>query len=196
MVRLPVFPLPLGEPGAPAPETVTTHDVLDAEGLARLEARADGLHVRVDDVGPYELLDPEHADGYRPGDDVVQCTLYLSNGTDRVLDIEDITLLVRGGPYGKTGRQVRDFRGELLDDELTGTLRKGRRASVTWAYSITAGTAAELDIEVRFPYEHDRESITFSTAGVAAPAVAATRALSAALHDQEALFGEQQVEPE
>ncbi|MGW4086237.1 AAA domain-containing protein [Streptomyces sp. NPDC004822] len=153
---------------------------------------ADGLHVRVDDVGPYELLDPEHADGYRPGDDVVQCTLYLSNGTDRVLDIEDITLLVRGGPYGKTGRQVRDFRGELLDDELTGTLRKGRRASVTWAYSIPAGTAAELDIEVRFPYEHDRESITFTTAGVAAPAVAATRALSAALHDQEALFGEQQ----
>ncbi|MEB2525668.1 condensation domain-containing protein [Kocuria rosea] len=44
---LPVFPLPLGEPGAPAPETVTTHDVLDAEGLARLEARADGLHVRL-----------------------------------------------------------------------------------------------------------------------------------------------------
>ncbi|MEX5256030.1 condensation domain-containing protein [Kocuria arenosa] len=44
---LPVFPLPLGDLGAPAPETVTTHDVLDAEGLARLEARADALHVRL-----------------------------------------------------------------------------------------------------------------------------------------------------
>ncbi|MFH9863031.1 AAA domain-containing protein [Streptomyces sp. NPDC017202] len=157
----------------------------------------DGLHVRVDDVVPYELVDPEDSDGYRRGDDLVRCTLYLSNGTARPLDVDGITLLVRGGPYGKTGRQVHDYRGELLDDELTGTLRKGRRASVTWAYSIPAGTADELDVEVRFPHSHDRESITFTTARAAVPVPAAARATAvrtaqALLPDQEALFGEQQ----
>lgn len=43
---MPVFPLPLGELGVPVPEIVTTREVLDAPGLARLEARADGLGVR------------------------------------------------------------------------------------------------------------------------------------------------------
>ncbi|WP_345591439.1 AAA domain-containing protein [Streptomyces marokkonensis] len=157
----------------------------------------DGLHVRVDDVVPYELIDPEESDGYRQGDDLVRCTLCLSNGTARPIDVEDITLLVRGGPYGKTGRQIQDYRGELLDGDLEGTLRKGRRASVTWAYSIPAGTAAELDIEVRFPYSHDRESVTFTTARAAAyapaePRTTATRAASGLLPDQGALFGEQQ----
>ncbi|MBU6529745.1 AAA domain-containing protein [Streptomyces mayonensis] len=157
----------------------------------------DGLHVRVDDVVPYELVDPEESDGYRKGDDLVRCTLRLSNGTARPIDVEGITLLVRGGPYGKTGRQVEDYRGELLDEGLEGTLRKGRRASVTWAYSIPAGTIAELDIEVRFPYAHERESITFTTAraAVSAPAgsrTTAVRTASEVLPDQGALFGEQQ----
>ncbi|MEX5293906.1 condensation domain-containing protein [Kocuria sp. CPCC 205268] len=44
---MPVFPLPLGELGAPVPETVTTRDVLDAADLARLEARAGALRVRL-----------------------------------------------------------------------------------------------------------------------------------------------------
>ncbi|MFC8373152.1 AAA domain-containing protein [Streptomyces sp. NPDC057239] len=148
----------------------------------------DGLHVRVDDVEPYELVDPEASDGYRQGDDLVRCTLYLSNGTAHPIDVDGITLLVRGGPYGKTARQVRDHRTELLDDGLEGTLRKGRRASVTWAYSIPAGTAAELDIEVRFPYGHKRESVTFTTARATAPAPAR----AGRLPDQAPLFGERQ----
>ncbi|MFJ4746323.1 AAA domain-containing protein [Streptomyces albogriseolus] len=146
----------------------------------------DGLHVRVDDVVPYELVDPEDSDGYRQGDDLVRCTLYLSNGTAHPIDVDGITLLVRGGPYGKTARKVRDYRTELLDDGLEGTLRKGRRASATWAYSIPAGTVGELDIEVRFPYDHQRESVTFTTARTTAPASAGR------LPDQAPLFGEQQ----
>lgn len=47
---LPVFPLPLGDLGVPAPEAVTTRDVLDADGLARLEARADEVRVRLLDL--------------------------------------------------------------------------------------------------------------------------------------------------
>ncbi|MET9825034.1 AAA domain-containing protein [Streptomyces sp. NPDC006349] len=157
----------------------------------------DGLHIRVDDVVPYELVDPEASDGYRQGDDLVRCTLCLSNGTARPIDVDDITLLVRGGPYGKTGRQVQDYRGDLLDGDLEGVLRKGRRASVTWAYSIPPGTAAELDIEVRFPYSHGRESVTFTTARAEASAPVESRAASGrtawgALPDQGALFGEQQ----
>ncbi|MGY3200449.1 AAA domain-containing protein [Streptomyces sp. TE5632] len=148
----------------------------------------DGLHVRVDDVVPYELVDPEDSHGYRQGDDLVRCTLYLSNGTARPVDVEGITLLVRGGPYGKTGRQVEDYRTELLDDGLEGTLRKGRRMSATWAYSIPAGTAAELDIEVRFPYDHKRESVTFTTVRATAP----TPAPAGRLPDQAPLSGEQQ----
>ena len=127
----------------------------------------DGLYVRVDDVVPYELADPDDCHGYRPGDDVVCCTLHLSNGSGRPVGMEGITLLVRGGPYGKTGRQVREHRGDVLDGELAGTLRPGRRASATWAYSIPAGTAGDLDIEVRFPAEHDRPSVTFTTAAAA-----------------------------
>lgn len=146
----------------------------------------DGLHVRVDDVLPYELVDPEGSDGYRQGDDLVRCTLYLSNGTDHPMDMDGITLLVRSGPYGKTGRQVQDYRTELLDDRLDGTLRKGRRASATWAYSIPAGTATELDIEVRFPYDHKRESVTFTTAKDMTPEQAGQ------LPDQTSLFGERQ----
>jgi len=156
----------------------------------------DGLSVRVDDVVPYELVDPEDSYGYRQGDDLVRCTLYLSNGTGRPVDVEGIGLLVRGGPYGKTARQVQDHDSDVLDDDLEGTLRPGRSASATWAYSIPAGTGAELDIEVRFPVSHDRESVVFTTAApVPAPAdprVALARTAPAPLADQEALFGEHQ----
>lgn len=157
----------------------------------------DGLYVRVDDVMPYELADPERSDGYRQGDDLVRCTLYLSNGTGRPVDVDGIGLLVRSGPYGKTGRQVQDHKTEVLDDALEGTLRKGRRSATTWAYSIPAGTAAELDIEVRFPSRHDREGVTFTTAVAASSASADTRAAvalttPAPFSDQAALFGEQQ----
>ncbi len=148
----------------------------------------DGLDVRVEDVVPYELVDPEGSDGYRQGDDLVRCTLCLSNDTAHSIDVDGITLLVRSGPYGKTARQVQDYRTELLDDELEGTLRKGRRASATWAYSIPAGTAAELDIEVRFPYDHQRESVTFTTARATVPAPAR----AGLVPDQAPLFGEQQ----
>ncbi|MGW1005716.1 AAA domain-containing protein [Streptomyces sp. NPDC002520] len=158
----------------------------------------DGLHVRVDNVVPYELVDPEGSYGYRQGDDLVRCSLFLSNGTNGPVDLDGISLLVRGGPYGKTGRQIRDHRTELLDEELAGTLLKGRRASATWAYSIPADTAGELDIEVRFPSSHGRGSIVFTTtsAAVSAPAEPRTTAVrttrSGALPDQAALFGEQQ----
>ncbi|MFF4232856.1 AAA domain-containing protein [Streptomyces sp. NPDC001820] len=157
----------------------------------------DGLHVRVDNVEPYELVDAEDSYGYRQGDDLVRCTLYLSNGTGHPIDVDGISLLVRSGPYGKTGRQVQDHQTDVLDDELVGTLRKGRRISATWAYSIPAGTAAELDIEVRFASRHERESVTFTTASAAPPApvvtrVAAARATPTPLPDQTALFGEQQ----
>ncbi|GHF42084.1 AAA domain-containing protein [Streptomyces griseosporeus] len=131
----------------------------------------DGLYVRVDDVVPYELVDADDSHGFRPGDDLVRCTLHLSNGTGGPIDVDGIALLVRGGPYGKTGRQVQDHRSDVLDDELEGTLRAGRRVSATWAYSIPAGTAGDLDIEVRFRHAHDRESVTFTTAAAAAPAI-------------------------
>nr|WP_233221839.1 AAA domain-containing protein [Streptomyces carminius] len=125
----------------------------------------DGLHVRVDDVVPYEPADPGDVSGYRQGDDLVRCTLYLSNGTGRPVDAGGIGLLVRGGPHGKTARQVHDHGGDVLDDEFEGTLRPGRGMSATWAYSVPAGTAAELDIEVRFPSSHQgRESVTFTMA--------------------------------
>ncbi|MFI5900191.1 AAA domain-containing protein [Streptomyces cyaneofuscatus] len=149
----------------------------------------DGLYVRVDDVVPYVQADAEGGHGYREGDDLVRCTLYLSNGTGGPLDVDGVTLLVRGGPYGKTGRQVRDHRGDVLDDELKGTLRAGRRVSVTWAYSIPAGTAGDLDIEVRFP-GRDRESVTFGTAQAAASVVSG-RPVPMAV-DQSVLFGERQ----
>ncbi|MFJ9039081.1 AAA domain-containing protein [Streptomyces sp. NPDC102406] len=165
----------------------------------------DGLHVHVDDVVPYELADAEDSYGYRQGDDLVRCTLHLSNGTGRPIDLEGISLLVRGGPYGKTARQVQDYKSEVLDDELEGTLAKGRRTSATWAYSIPAGSAADLDIEVRFRGRHERESVTFTTGEAAAPDTTATdpRAAlvqarqassspSVPLPDQAALFGEHQ----
>ncbi|MGW0547751.1 AAA domain-containing protein [Streptomyces altiplanensis] len=149
----------------------------------------DGLYVRVDDVVPYLLADADDSHGYRQGDDLVRCTLYLSNGTGGPFDVGGVTLLVRGGPYGKTGRQVQDYRSDVLDDELEGTLRTGRRVSVTWAYSIPAGTAGDLDIEVRFP-ARDRGSVTFSTAPAAA-AVVGERPMPVAF-DQSVLFGERQ----
>ncbi|MEU9304579.1 AAA domain-containing protein [Streptomyces sp. NPDC048269] len=149
----------------------------------------DDLYVRVDDVVPYVLTDVEDSHGYRQGDDLVRCTVYLSNGTGRPLDLDGVTLLVRGGPYGKTGRQVEDYRSDVLDEGLKGTLRAGRRASATWAYSIPAGTAGDLDVEVRFP-GRDRESVTFSTAS-AAGTVAGEPPVPMA-YDQSVLFGEQQ----
>lgn len=158
----------------------------------------DGLHVRVDGVMPYELVDAKDSHGYRQGDDLVRCTLYLSNGTGRPLEVDGIRLLVRGGPYGKTARQVQDHRTELLDDELGGTLRTGRRISATWAYSIPAGTAGELDFEVQFRGNHQRESVTFTTAAATAtthpidPRVPAARKERAPLPDQAVLFGDEQ----
>ncbi|UXI81809.1 AAA domain-containing protein [Streptomyces vinaceusdrappus] len=158
---------------------------------------ADGLCVRVDGVAPHRLTDLEDSYGYREGDDVVRCTLYLSNGTDRPIDMDGIALQVRSGPYGKTGRQVEDYRTQTLDGALEGTLLKGRRASATWAYSIPAGTAGELDIEVRFLGVQERESVTFTTAAIPSalgedPRLALTRTVPAPLPDQGALFGDQQ----
>ncbi|MEV4680696.1 AAA domain-containing protein [Streptomyces kurssanovii] len=158
----------------------------------------DGLHVRVADVMPYELVDPDDSHGVRHGDDVIRCTLFLSNGTGQPLDVNGISLLVRCGPYGKTGRQVHDYRSDVLDDELDGTLRTGRRTSATWAYSIPAGTTDDLDIEVRFGSGHERESVTFTTAGSMAgadaldPRVPAARTAPAPLPDQAVLFGDEQ----
>lgn len=156
----------------------------------------DGLYVRVGDVVPYELVDPGDSYGYRQGDDLVRCTLYLSNGTGQPIEVDGINLLVRGGPYGKTGRQVQDHKSDALDDALDGTLRKGRRMSATWAYSIPAGTAQELDIEVRFPAAHARESITFTTADLPpaspGPRTSTTRSTPVPLPDQAPLFGDQQ----
>ncbi|MGW0367458.1 AAA domain-containing protein [Streptomyces coeruleorubidus] len=149
----------------------------------------DGLYVRVDDVVPHVLADPEDGHGYRQGDDLVRCTLHLSNGTGRPFDLDGVTLLVRGGPYGKTGRQVHEYSSDVIDDALEGTLRAGRRVSVTWAYSIPAGTAGDLDIEVRFP-ARDRGSITFSTASAAATVVG-ERPVPVTF-DQSVLFGEHQ----
>ncbi len=149
----------------------------------------DGLYVRVDDVVPHVLAGSEDSHGYRQGDDLVRCTLYLSNGTGRPLDLDGVTLLVRGGPYGKTARQVQDHRGDVLDGELEGTLRTGRRVSATWAYSIPAGTAGDLDIEVRFP-ARDRGSVTFSTASAAATVIG-ERSVPMTF-DQSVLFGERQ----
>ncbi|MFF7876161.1 AAA domain-containing protein [Streptomyces californicus] len=113
----------------------------------------------------------------------------MSNGTGRPLDLGGVTLLVRGGPSGKTARQVQDHRSDVLDGELEGTLRAGRRVSVTWAYSIPAGSADDLDIEVRFPGS-GRGSVTFGTA----PAAVAETGESPApmVYDQSLLFGEQQ----
>ncbi|WP_307852229.1 AAA domain-containing protein [Streptomyces sp. b94] len=153
----------------------------------------DGLYVRVDDVVPHVLADAEDSHGYRRGDDLVRCTLSLSNGTGRPFELDGVTLLVRGGPYGKTGRQVQDYRSDVIDDALEGTLRAGRRVSVTWAYSIPPGTAGDLDIEVRFP-AGDRESVTFGTAsaiGTVIATVADERPVPIAF-DQSVLFGEQQ----
>ncbi|QCD59673.1 AAA domain-containing protein [Streptomyces hawaiiensis] len=149
----------------------------------------DGLYVRVDDVVPHVLADPEDGHGYRQGDDLVRCTLHLSNGTGRPFDLDGVTLLVRGGPYGKTGRQVHEYSSDVIDDALEGTLRTGRRVSVTWAYSIPAGTAGDLDIEVRFP-ARDRGSVTFSTASAAATVVG-ERPVRVTF-DQSVLFGERQ----
>ncbi|WP_373299592.1 AAA domain-containing protein [Streptomyces poonensis] len=158
----------------------------------------DGLQVRVDDVAPYELVDAEDSYGHRKGDDLVRCTLYLSNGTGRAIDLDGVDALVRSGPYGKTGRQVQDYQSDVLDEALDGTLRAGRSVSVTWAYSIPAGTAGELDVEVRFPGDHERESVTFTTAVAAGPSavvdsgVATAGTTPAWLADQAALFGDQQ----
>ncbi|MDR3081218.1 MAG: AAA family ATPase, partial [Streptomyces sp.] len=134
----------------------------------------DGLRVRVDDVVPYELVNRDRSDGYRQGDDLVRCTVYLSNGTGEPVNVEGVELLVRGGPYGKTARRVDDFDAEHLDQSLEGTLRAGGAISATWAYSIPPGTAAELDLEVRFTdrRETERKSVTFTTVA-SAPAAAA-----------------------
>ncbi|MEW2220788.1 AAA domain-containing protein [Streptomyces sp. NPDC006990] len=149
----------------------------------------DGLGVRVGEVLPYEPADPEDVLFARAGDDLVRCTLYLSNGTDTAVDLADVELLVRGGPFGKPARRIEDD-GDLLDEHLEGRLRPGRRASATWAYSVPAGSLGELDFEVRFLCEDERESVTFTTAGVTGT-LPQPRA-SSRLHDQAALFGDQQ----
>ncbi|MDI3420616.1 AAA domain-containing protein [Streptomyces luteolus] len=152
----------------------------------------DGLAVRVGEVLPYEPADPGSVEFARKGDDLIRCTLYLDNGTDTALDLDGIELLVRGGPYGKTARQIEDSAGSPLDEHLEGLLRPGRRVAVTWGYSIPAGSAGELDLEVTFRYQDERESVTFTTAGLPAAAPVPRSPAADQLPDQEALFGDQQ----
>ncbi|MGW9300455.1 AAA domain-containing protein [Streptomyces cyaneofuscatus] len=154
----------------------------------------DGLSVRVDDVVPFEPTDGD-PNGFRAGDDLIRCTLYLSNGTGRPVDVDGIRLAVRSGQFGKSARQVSDTRAGLLDDELDGTLGTGRRLSATWAYSIAAGTAGELDFEVRFRGGAAREGVTFTTAAPSSPEdprVPAARTAPVSLPDQAGLFGDDQ----
>lgn len=165
------------------------------EPVGSVHHYADGLHVRIDEVVPYEPVSAAYCDGYRQGDDLIRCTLYLSNGTGGPVDLSGIGLSVRGGPYGKTGRRVTDSASGSLDGAFVGTLRTGRRVSATWAYSIPAGTGQELDLEVRFGGTHPRASVTFSTAPPAARTsarVPAARAAATPLPDQAVLFGDEQ----
>lgn len=165
------------------------------EPVGSVHHYADGLHVRIDEVVPYEPVSAAGCDGYRQGDDLIRCTLYLSNGTGGPVDLSGIGLWVRGGPYGKTGRRVTDSASGSLDGAFVGTLRTGRRVSATWAYSIPAGTGQELDLEVRFGGTHPRASVTFSTAPPAARTsarVPAARAAVPPLPDQAVLFGDEQ----
>lgn len=158
----------------------------------------DGLHVRVDDLVPYVPGAAEGARGQRPGDELIRCTLYLSNGTGRPVDLSGIGLSVRGGPYGKTGRQVVDPADGSLDGELEGSLRTGRRVSVTWAFSVPVGTGEELDLVVRFGGTHGRESVTFTTTVPAAqgrPLVPAVRSAATPLPDQAVPSGDEQGPP-
>ncbi|MFR9757453.1 AAA domain-containing protein [Streptomyces sp. TR06-5] len=164
----------------------------------------DGLEVRIDEVQPYELVDPDDAHGHRRGDDLVSCTLYLANGTGRRFDLDPVRVRVRCGVNGRAGRQVEDPGSDLLDDFLEGSLRPGRRVSATWAFSIPRGTLGELDFEVTLAYDEDeRDSVTFTTAQTGAVPAQRSRgndgeAARAPGHgvpqiaDQAVLFGQEQ----
>ncbi|MFF3018102.1 AAA domain-containing protein [Streptomyces sp. NPDC057939] len=123
----------------------------------------DGLSVRVGDVVPYRPADPESVYGLRADDDVVACTVSLTNGTPAAFDLSGIELVIRCGANGKAARRILDDDSAVLDENLAGTLRPGRTVSATWAYSVPPGTAGLLDIEVCFPSRLERESITFTT---------------------------------
>lgn len=160
----------------------------------------DGLEIRVDDVEPHVLAGPDDAHGHRKGDDLMRCTLYLTNRTGRRFDLGPVQVRVRCGARGRAARQVEDYASDLLDDELEGTLKPGRSVSATWAYSISPGSMHELDFEVTLDHDEDeRESVTFTTAACPSSAPAPTSApapapakSSAVPGDQAVLFGDEQ----
>ncbi|WP_319190704.1 AAA domain-containing protein [Streptomyces sp. DK15] len=142
----------------------------------------DGLSVRVGDVRPYRPANPESVYGLRADDDIVACTVSLTNGTPSAFDLPGIELVIRCGANGKAARRILDDDSAVLDENLAGTLRPGRTVSATWAYSVPPGTEGLLDIEVCFPSRLERDSITFTTDATTqaqAPLRAATRAPAA-----------------
>ncbi len=133
----------------------------------------DGLQVRVEDVRPYRPGDPANLIDHRPGDDLVACTLVLTNGGRSWLALEGLRMLVTCGPRGRMARQVDEYDNSQLDpSDPQGSLRPGRTTSVRWGFSVPPGTGEHLDLEVVIPSEDgERPSVTFST--VAATAAAA-----------------------
>ncbi|MFD6415288.1 AAA domain-containing protein [Streptomyces sp. NPDC060194] len=137
-------------------------------------AYGDGLLVRVDDVRPYEEEDLERRGALRPGDELVALTLYVTNGSQRSVDLGGLGVRVRSGPYGKEARELDGPGSARSDHALEGSLRPGRTVSATWAYSVQAGTGAELEIEFRARGDADRPSVTFSTLSAYRPGTAPT----------------------
>ncbi|MBO1330963.1 AAA domain-containing protein [Streptomyces sp. VRA16 Mangrove soil] len=152
----------------------------------------DGLRVGVGDVVAHLPVDAAAVYGARQGDDLVRVTLHLTNTADTAVDVEGVELLVRGGPYGKTGRQIEDDKGDMLDGRLEGVLRPGRSMSATWAYSVPADSIGDLDIEVRFPYARERDKVVFTTAEATAARLLPTPRQGSQLPDQSPLFGDHQ----
>ncbi|MFC9247352.1 hypothetical protein ACFT7S_26125 [Streptomyces sp. NPDC057136] len=86
----------------------------------------DGLQVRVEDVRPYRPGDPANLIDHRAGDDLVACTLVLTNGGRSWLALEGLRLLVTCGPRGRMARQVEEYDHSQLDpSDPQGSLRPG-----------------------------------------------------------------------
>ncbi|GAA3491745.1 AAA domain-containing protein [Streptomyces cremeus] len=143
-------------------------------------AYGDGLQVRVEDVRPYRPNDPENLYDHRAGDDLVVCTLVLTNNSERSLNLVGLRLLVACGPQGRMARQFHEYDNAQLDpSHPEGHLRPGRTTSMRWGFSVPSGTGEQLDFEVVVPSRHgERPSVTFSTMPKAVPAPSATTAPS------------------
>ncbi|MET9914322.1 DUF4190 domain-containing protein [Streptomyces sp. NPDC006476] len=137
----------------PASSTATSGTTTPSSGALRFNATQryqDGLKVQVSAPRPFTPSDS--AAGYTPGDKASAIDVTVTNGSDRRVDLDLISIQAKDAS-GRSAETIFDSAKNI--NGLTGTLLPGKKSVATYAFDLPQRASSSLDVEVSpgFNYE-------------------------------------------